>query len=146
MASNDNSLDFDYDEQNDVLYVSIGSPQAALSYEIRKDIWLDYIPPNKTVVGVTVLDFSKHYPVTHKDEWREKVQIVVQDLLQKYPSVPVDYAPVTIHIGPTPWLQSFSTATAGIHAMPLTHTVGFSSYYVPLRIEGNRVQSRDVAV
>jgi uncharacterized protein YuzE len=145
MASQDGTLDLDYDEQNDVLYGSLGSPRATLSYEISKDVWLDYIPPNKTVVGITVLGFSKHYPIAHNGEWREKVQSIVQDLLQKYPSVP-DYVPVTILIDPTPWLQIFSTAAAGIHAMPLTHAIGLSLYYVPPRIEGNRVPSGDVVV
>ena len=74
MASKNDMLDVDYDEENDVIYASLGPPQAALSYEISKDVWLDYIPPNRTVVGITVLNFLKHYPVTNKTallEWHK---------------------------------------------------------------------------
>lgn len=147
MASQDDRLNLDYDEQNDVLYASLGSPQAALSYEISKDVWLDYIPPKRTVVGITILNFSEHYPVTHRDTLLEIAQSVVQDLLQKYPSVAIDQQLVTIRISPTPALQivSTTTATAGTHTIPLTQVVGFVSRFDTLRIQGNRQGNRAVA-
>jgi uncharacterized protein YuzE len=143
MASKDTILDLNYDEQNDVLYASLGPPQAALSYQISKDIWLDYIPPNRRVMGVTILNFLEHYPVTNNGTWLEIAQIVVQDLLEKYPSVPLDQEQLTIRMNPTPWLLSISTTTAGTHATPLTKVVGFVSYFDTLRIQGNRVVAED---
>jgi hypothetical protein len=144
MASQDITLDLDYDEQNDVLYASLGSPQAALSYEVSKDVWLDYIPPNLTVLGITILNFLKHYPVTNKTTVFETAQTVVQDLLQRYPSVPIHQVRVTIHMNPTPWLQNFNTTTVGTHTIPLTHVFGFVSHFESLRIQGHRVVSEDV--
>jgi uncharacterized protein YuzE len=143
MASKDNILDLDYDEQNDVLYASLGSPQAALSYEISKDIWLEYIPPNRTVIGIMILNFLKYYPVTNRDKLLEMARTIVHDLLQKYPSVPLDQERVTIRMSPTPWLFSFSTTTAGTYAIPLTKLIGFTSYAETLRIQGNRVVAED---
>jgi uncharacterized protein YuzE len=143
MASQDNTLDLDYDEQNDVLYASLGSPQATLSYEISKDIWLDYIPPNRRVLGVTVLNFSEHYPVANSDTVLQEAQTIVEDLLQRYPLVPSDQERVTVRMNPAPWLLSSSTATAGTHATPLTKVVGFVSHFDTLRIQGNRVASKD---
>lgn len=49
MATFNERIDVDYDEHNDILYTSIGAPLAMLSYEIRKDIWLNYIPPHQEV-------------------------------------------------------------------------------------------------
>lgn len=143
MASKDNILDLDYDEQNDVLYASLGSPQAALSYEISKDVWLEYIPPHRTVIGIMILNFLKHYPVTNRDTLLEMARTIVHDLLQKYPSVPLDQERVTIRMSPTPWLLSFSTTTAGTYAIPLTKVIGFTSYAETLRIQGNRVVAED---
>ena len=144
MAAQDDTLNFDYDEQNDVLYASLGSPQAALSYEIRKDVWLDYVPPNRTVVGVTILNFLEHHPVTNRDSLLEITQTVVHDLLQKYPTVPLDQGEVTLRISPTPWLRTFTTATVGVHATPLTQVIGFVSRFETLRIQGNRVVAESI--
>ena len=143
MASKDNTLDLDYDEQNDVLYASLGSPQAALSYEISKDVWLDYIPPDRTVVGLTVLNFLKQYPVTSREALLEEARSIAQDLFQRYPSVPLDHERVIIRMSPAPWLLNVSTTTAGTYAMPLTKVVGFASHFETLRIQGNRVVAGD---
>jgi uncharacterized protein YuzE len=143
MASQDNTLDVSYDNENDVLYASLGSPQAALSYEVSKDIWLDYIPPNRRVLGVTVLNFLEHYPVANRDTVLQEARTIVQDLLKRYPLVPLDQERVTIRINPAPWLQSSSTTTAGTYATPLTKVVGFVSHFDTVRIQGNRVASKD---
>jgi hypothetical protein len=148
MASHDDTLDLDYDERNDVLYASLGSPQAVLSYEMSKDVWLDYIPPSRTVVGLTILNFLEHYPVTNRDTLLEIAQTVVRDLLQRYPSVPIDQGLlVTIRVSPTSSLQIVGTTTApaGTHTIPLTQVVGFVSRFDTLRIQGNRQGHRVVA-
>jgi hypothetical protein len=139
----DNTIDLNYDEENDVLYASLGSPQTALSYEISKDVWLDYIPPDRTVVGLTVLSFLKHYPITNRETLLEDARSIAKDLFRKYPSVPIDHERVTVRMNPTPWLLNVSTATAGTYSMPLTKVVGFASHFETLRIQGNRVVAGD---
>jgi Protein of unknown function (DUF2283) len=90
MASQDDTVNLDYDEQNDVLYASRGSSQPALSYEIVKDIWLDYVPPDRTVVGMTILNFSNQFAVSERTELLNVAEAIVKDLLRQYPSVPLD--------------------------------------------------------
>jgi uncharacterized protein YuzE len=74
-------LILDYDQEGDVLYASLGPPQPAISDEIDDDILLRYCPPSPQVVGITILNFRRHFP---SDEAAE----VIQRLLQKYPMVP----------------------------------------------------------
>lgn len=114
MASDD-TLDLDYDEQNDVLYASLGSPQPAVSYEISKDIWLDYIPPNRAVVGITILSFSRHYAIQDMTQLLVVAKSVVENLLHRYPSVPsgAGRQEVTTAVAENPYVQTFTSATYG---------------------------------
>jgi hypothetical protein len=148
MASLNNDLDLSYDERNDVLYASQGSPQTALSFEIAKDIWLDYIPPSRAVVGITILNFSKYYSVLDKTQLLTVAKPVVQGLLQRFSSVPADkemptaqmasiqdfYAKISIstvydaesskdthYFGMTPALQSLDIQSSPVHAGAPTH-------------------------
>jgi uncharacterized protein YuzE len=92
MASQDDILNMDYDTESDVLYVSLGPPQASLSYEIAKDIWLDCLPPHRAVIGMTIINFLRHYPIEDRAEVFSAGRTVVKTLLQRYPSVPMDEA------------------------------------------------------
>ena len=133
MASQHDPVIFDYDEQNDVLYASRGSPQAVLSYEISKDIWLDYVPPNRTVMGITILSFSQHFPVPEGMPLLIIASAAVQELLQRYSSVPSDvqhpYVQIststvcdarpdhdTRYVGVTPAIESFRIQSSPVHA------------------------------
>jgi hypothetical protein len=152
MASPDDALDLSYDERGDVLYASLGPTQAALSYEVMKDIWLDYVPPNRAVVGITVLNFLQHYPVAERTDLLTQARAVVQELLQTYPVVPSDErleaSPVvgastnvpqpTVRITAEPWLQistTVTTAAAGIFTQPLTRSFGVVSLFETPRLE-----------
>jgi hypothetical protein len=75
------ALTLDYDEVADVLYASVGSPQPAVTDEVEEDIGLRYCPPSPAVVGITILNFRRHFP--HQDP-----AVIIQRLLQKYPVVP----------------------------------------------------------
>lgn len=74
-------LVLDYDQEGDVLYASLGPPQQAVTDEVDDDILLRYRPPSRDVVGVTVVNFRRHFP-------HETAADVIQRLLQQYPVVP----------------------------------------------------------
>jgi uncharacterized protein YuzE len=74
-------LVLDYDEEGDVLYASLGAPQHAITDEVEDDILLRYCPPRPEVVGITIVNFRRHFPD------KEPVT-VIQSLLQKYPVAP----------------------------------------------------------
>lgn len=48
-------LDWDYDEEADVLYISIGPPKKALEIDIGDGVVVRYIEETGEVVGLTVL-------------------------------------------------------------------------------------------
>jgi uncharacterized protein YuzE len=126
MASQDDTLDLDYDEQNDILYASLGSPQAALSHEIVKDIWLDYVPPHRAVVGMTILSFSQHFAIPDKTQLLVVAKTAVQDLLRRYPSVPSgeEVQQVQMAVAENPYVQTFTSATYGTRFDRTTMYVG----------------------
>ena len=90
MASPDDVLEIDYDAENDVLYASLGTPQAALTYAMMEDVLLRYIPPSPDVVGITIINFRRHYPLEDMASILSTAQVVVKDLLEKYLHVPLD--------------------------------------------------------
>jgi uncharacterized protein YuzE len=77
------ALVLDYDQEADVLYASLGSPQPAVSDEVGEDLLLRYCPPSRDVVGITIVNFRRHYP--HEDAHQ-----IVNRLLKQYPVVPWD--------------------------------------------------------
>jgi uncharacterized protein YuzE len=82
MAIRDSAaLVLQYDEPGDVLYASLGAPQPALTDEVEDDVWLRYCPPQPEVVGITVLNFRRHFP-------QEEPADVIRQVLEKYPVVP----------------------------------------------------------
>ena len=89
MASRNECLTLQYDAESDVLYASLGAPQAALSYEVAEDVLLRYVPPSRRVVGVTVIDFTRHYSVQEGGSVDERARAIIEDLLSKFPDVPV---------------------------------------------------------
>jgi len=50
-----------YDKKGDVLYISIGSPQKAVSQEMEDDILLRLDTETHEVVGLTVLNFAERF-------------------------------------------------------------------------------------
>ncbi len=49
------NLNWDYDEESDVLYISIGEPQKALSVDIGEGAIVRYIEATGEVVGLTLI-------------------------------------------------------------------------------------------
>jgi uncharacterized protein YuzE len=49
------TLTWDYDEDTDVLYLSIGAPQPAVGIDIGEGVVLRYNEREKSVVGLTII-------------------------------------------------------------------------------------------
>jgi len=49
------NLDWDYDEEADVLYISIGTPQKAIGVDIGEGAIVRYIEKTGEVVGLTII-------------------------------------------------------------------------------------------
>jgi uncharacterized protein YuzE len=79
--SSPSNLILDYDQEADVLYASFGSAQHAVTDEVDDDILLRYRPPSREVVGITIVNFRRHFP-------HEAPGDVIQGVLRKYPLVP----------------------------------------------------------
>jgi len=48
-------IDWDYDEEADVLYLSVGKPQPALGIDIGEGVVVRYDEAHKEVVGITLI-------------------------------------------------------------------------------------------
>jgi uncharacterized protein YuzE len=70
-----------YDEANDVLYASLGEPKPAVTDEVKDDIGLRYCPPNPQVIGITIMNFRRHFP-------HGGAMNIIQRLYRQYPTVP----------------------------------------------------------
>jgi uncharacterized protein YuzE len=57
-----NEVQFHYDREADVLYLSVGKPQKAKTIEIGEDLVLRLHPKRGQVVGMTIINFSKQFP------------------------------------------------------------------------------------
>jgi len=57
-------VQFHYDREADVLYLSVGKPQKAKTIEIGEDFVLRLHPKNRQAVGMTIINFSKPLPPT----------------------------------------------------------------------------------
>lgn len=55
-------VQFHYDREADVLYLSVGRPQKAKTIETGEDFVLRLHPKTGQVVGMTIINFSKHFP------------------------------------------------------------------------------------
>ena len=55
-------VQFHYDREADVLYLSLGRPQRAKTVEMGQDFILRLHPKTAEVVGTTIIDFSRHFP------------------------------------------------------------------------------------
>jgi uncharacterized protein YuzE len=50
-----NEIDWDYDEEADVLYISVGKPQPATGIDIGEGVIVRYDEAQKEVVGLTLI-------------------------------------------------------------------------------------------
>ena len=52
---------FAYDKEGDVLDISIGKPQSAISREIEDDFFVRLDPDTERIVGFSILNFEKWF-------------------------------------------------------------------------------------
>lgn len=72
------TLIYSYDKKRDVLYVSIGQPQEAISREVQPGIFVHLHPRTRKVVGYTLLDFQRRASLTAKKTEASAFTIPVQ--------------------------------------------------------------------
>jgi len=60
------AMKFSYDHEADVMYLSVGRPQKAKTVEIGRDFVLRLDPKTERVIGLTIVDFSKHFAAIGK--------------------------------------------------------------------------------
>ena len=53
------NLDWEYDGEGDVLYISIGKPQKALGIDIGEGVVIRYREDAKEIVGLTILGMKE---------------------------------------------------------------------------------------
>lgn len=54
-------LSFSYDADADVLYVSIGEPQEAISEELENGIFIRKSTKTSAIIGITIVDFKGNF-------------------------------------------------------------------------------------
>ena len=55
------NLDWDYDDEADVLYISVTKPQEALGVDIGEGIIVRYREDTGEVVGLTIIGFRQRF-------------------------------------------------------------------------------------
>ena len=53
------SLNWEYDEEADVLYISVGEPRPAIGADIGDGIIVRYNEKKREIVGITILGFKE---------------------------------------------------------------------------------------
>jgi uncharacterized protein YuzE len=62
----DATLNFFYDKKGDILDISIGSPQPAISDEIGNDVIVRHHPETDEIIGFTILNFERRFEQNEK--------------------------------------------------------------------------------
>jgi uncharacterized protein YuzE len=53
------NLSWDYDEEGDVLYISVGEPRPAVTVDLGESILARYDEDKREVVGITILNVRR---------------------------------------------------------------------------------------
>ena len=67
------ALNWDYDEEADVLYISITKPQEAIGIDIGEGIIVRYKEDSKEIVGWTIIGFKEWFMNAIKGEKQVKL-------------------------------------------------------------------------
>lgn len=66
-------LNWDYDEDADVLYISITKPQEAIGIDVGEGIIVRYKEDSKEIVGLTIIGFKERFINAIKGEKQVKL-------------------------------------------------------------------------
>lgn len=69
-------IEFDYDEDADVLYITFGKPKEAITEE-KGNIGMRIDEKSKEIVGLTIIEFMKTFGKKHSP-----IKIHVEDMLK----------------------------------------------------------------
>jgi uncharacterized protein YuzE len=68
-------LDVDYDQEADVLYVAIGQPRPADTYDAPHGLLVRKDPQTREVVGVTVLHYDHSFKKLRDLSWLKELKL-----------------------------------------------------------------------
>lgn len=71
-------IEFDYDEEADVMYMSFGEPKEAVTEEVG-NIGIRIDEKSKEVVGLTIIEFMKTFGRTHRP-----INIPVSEIIESH--------------------------------------------------------------
>lgn len=71
-------IEFDYDEEADVMYVSFGEPKKAVTEEVG-NIGIRIDEKTREIVGLTIIEFMKTFGKTHRP-----INIPVSDIIEAH--------------------------------------------------------------
>lgn len=60
-----NELRFAYDQENDVIYVSLGAPREAVCETLENGVVIKRDPATKRIIGLILLDVTHTFGSTH---------------------------------------------------------------------------------
>lgn len=68
-------INFFFDEEGDVLDITIGEPKKAVAKELKDDIAVRIDPQSGEIVGIVILNFMKRFRLKKKPE---KIELPVK--------------------------------------------------------------------
>jgi len=74
-------IEYNYDKEADVMYLSLGRPQSAFTLKIAEDFILRLHPKTREVVGITIIDFSQHFSLSEFGS-KEFNQVSIPDAIE----------------------------------------------------------------
>jgi hypothetical protein len=72
MALNIDDLSIDYDRADDVLYISVGEPREAVTFEERDGLLVRKDPSTGDPIAVTVVQYESHFRKLNDVSWLEE--------------------------------------------------------------------------
>jgi uncharacterized protein YuzE len=55
------NLNWDYDDEADVLYISVGEPKKALGIDIGEGVIMRYVEDSNELVGLTIIGIKERF-------------------------------------------------------------------------------------
>ena len=87
MDTTDKYIDVDYDEESDVLYISLGKPRPGIVLEDDNGRLIRIDPKTNEMIGITLLDLKEHYALTSIEDIQEVAKNIVQETANNFFSI-----------------------------------------------------------
>jgi uncharacterized protein YuzE len=77
------SLQYSYDREADVMYLSVGPPRPAKNVEQHPHFIVRLRPESGELVGLTIINFSKHFPsVVDREGFADRGAVTPEEMLR----------------------------------------------------------------